>query len=391
MYRISVLTSRYPSADSPYNHMFVHTRNRQYLRLGFSVEVYVPSAREDRYEIDGVVVFLAPASRIADVLSRSAYDAVFFHLLHHSINPKLDGGVIYDRVIAIDMPCLFFVHGIDVQRIARSRPADIKLTQPKSIARFLYRDFWVFARMRQTVHRLMEDARYARFVCVSDWIHQEAEQSMKIAIGSKAAIIPNGIDTTLFSFDDHWPSRHQLLTIRPLLFRGVSALDLAIETMSLLRPLSCQLAIHGQGPDKRQILNYIAASDLADKVMLYDSFLPHACIPDVHKRYGIYYATTRMDSQGVSMCEAMSSGLPVVSFATCAIPEFVSHGYSGFLAQDFDVSQAAGFIEELLSSESTYRRLAANARESVERIDIALTCQREIDFAKKLVAESPHH
>ncbi|XQF90920.1 hypothetical protein ACOBV8_06130 [Pseudoalteromonas espejiana] len=43
-------------------------------------------------------------------------------------------------------------------------------------------------------------------------------------------------------------------------------------------------------------------------------FLQPIEIPKVHQKAGIYLGVTRMDAQGVSMCEAMSSGLPTVSF-----------------------------------------------------------------------------
>jgi glycosyltransferase involved in cell wall biosynthesis len=380
MLSIAIVSSRYPSANAPYNHMFVHTRSRQYLTMGVAVRVFVPARVEAGWVIDGVQVSCMPASAIAEAVTGGDFDAVFFHLLHHSVNRKLDGGVVYDRVFAIDMPCLLFIHGIDVQKIATSRAADIRFPQPKSVARFLYRDFWVFARMKRTMHRLLQQTRNARLVCVSDWIRREAETSMGVVMGARVAIIPNGIDTRLFRYRDHWAHRHKLLTIRPLLLKGVSALDLAIETMALLRDPSLTLTIYGQGPEKQQILKYVDALKLSGRVDLQNTFLAHRLIPQIHDQFGIYYATTRMDTQGVSMCEAMSSGLPVVSFATCAIPEFVENGHNGFLITDFDLSQAAAIFDELLSSADTYRRIAENGRASAEKIDVALTCRREIEW-----------
>ena len=383
MLRIAVVTSRYPSVRAPYNHMFVHTRSKQYLSMGEQVSVFVPASGDDGWVIDGVKVTCMPASAIAEAVTGGDFDVVFFHLLHHSVNRKLDGGVVYDRVFAVDLPCLLFIHGIDVQKIATSRAADIRLPQPKSVARFLYRDFWVFARMKRTIHRLLQQTRNARLVCVSDWIRREAEKSMGAIMGTRVAIIPNGIDTRLFRYQDHWANRHKLLTIRPLLLKGVSALDLAIGTMPLLRDPSLTLTIYGQGPERKEILKYIESLDMSGRIDLQNTFLAHDLIPQIHDQFGIYYASTRMDTQGVSMCEAMSSGLPVVSFATCAIPEFVKHGHDGFLIEDFDLSQAVDIFDELVSSAATYRRIAENGRAAAEKIDIALTCGRELELAKQ--------
>ena len=44
-------------------------------------------------------------------------------------------------------------------------------------------------------------------------------------------------------------------------------------------------------------------------ITINNNFLNHDEISKVHKNFGIFICPTRMDSQGCSMCEAMSSGL----------------------------------------------------------------------------------
>ena len=52
-------------------------------------------------------------------------------------------------------------------------------------------------------------------------------------------------------------------------------------------------------------------------------FLSHKEISSLHKQFGIFITPTRMDSQGVSRDEAMSSGLVPITTDITAIPEFV--------------------------------------------------------------------
>ena len=346
--------------------------------MGVDVEVMVPDRAAGDYLIDDIPVTLAPAGVLADRLAGGNYSAVMIHLLHHSLIGELDGGRVYSRILSEGLPCVFFVHGIEVQRVSTRRPEDIKLRRPKSMARAAYRDLWGFPRIRRTIKRLLDNSADTRFVCVSEWMLKDVESSLGFSISRKAVTIPNGIDTEQFSFDDRWPNRHRMLTIRPLVLRGKYAVDLAVDTMATIKNSPVELTLYGQGEEKQQVIDYIDERGVGDRISMKDQFLDHQEIPAVHACHGIYLAVTRMDAQGVSMCEAMASGLPVVSFDTCAIPEFIEHGVSGFLARDFDVEQVGQFVDELLASRDTFTRIAENARRSIEAIDIRVTAAREL-------------
>ncbi|MBA6414071.1 glycosyltransferase family 4 protein [Parahaliea sp. F7430] len=389
--KVAVITGRYPSHNAPYNHMFVHTRNQQYVKTGVSVKVFVPSGSEHRYQIDNIKVQQQPANEIVKEISDGQYDAIFIHLLHHSINPTIDGGPIYEYVITHDIPCLFFIHGVEVQKLSRSRPGDIRFSKPKSVARAIYRDLWVLNRTRRTITKIINETRNTRFVFVSEWIREDAERTFELNLRQRSEVIHNGIDTELFYFQDRWKDRHKLLAIRPLVLRGTYAVDLAIDAMSKVKDKNISLTIIGKGPEKKDILNYIAKRRASSVIHVTDKFLAHSDIPTAHSHYGIYFAATRMDSQGVSMCEAMASGLPVISFNTCAIPEFVNHNSNGLLLERENSNAMPVLIDELLSNKNTYYRLAEGGRHTAESIDIRHTTAQEIELAKSTIISAKYH
>jgi glycosyltransferase involved in cell wall biosynthesis len=88
-----------------------------------------------------------------------------------------------------------------------------------------------------------------------------------------------------------------------------------------------------------------------------------------------------MDSQGVSMCEAMCSGLiPVTSHST-AIPEFVTDGVSGFLTHS--PSEIVAAVLTLFHSPATFSRMSAAAADEVRRkaaLDIVV--DKELDVLR---------
>ena len=82
---------------------------------------------------------------------------------------------------------------------------------------------------------------------------------------------------------------------------------------------------------------------------------------------GVFLCPTRQDAQGVSMCEAMSSGLVPVTSNNTAIPEFVEDKHSGFLNTNNPVNFADS-IEFLLKNPKIFLKISKNASSSIEKI-----------------------
>ena len=99
-------------------------------------------------------------------------------------------------------------------------------------------------------------------------------------------------------------------------------------------------------------------------VHLHRGFLTQSQIAEKHKSHGIYIATTRMDTQGVSRDEAMSSGLVPVANAVAAIPEFVDEN-CGILAPAEDARAVADGILKLVRDPQLFMRLSENAAKRV--------------------------
>ena len=83
-------------------------------------------------------------------------------------------------------------------------------------------------------------------------------------------------------------------------------------------------------------------------------------ISKLHKSYGVFLTPTRMDSQGVSRDEAMSSGLVPITNAVTAIPEFVDDN-SGILVDGEDFEGMANGIIMLYENPEVFSNLSRNA------------------------------
>jgi len=79
--------------------------------------------------------------------------------------------------------------------------------------------------------------------------------------------------------------------------------------------------------------------------------------------------TTYGDSEGtaITILEAGAAGLPVVSTRHAGIKESVSHGETGFLVEERDVSKMAFYMTELAKNPGKARAMGLKAREHVGR------------------------
>lgn len=77
----------------------------------------------------------------------------------------------------------------------------------------------------------------------------------------------------------------------------------------------------------------------------------------------IFLNTAHVSPVPMSLLEAMSAGCAVVSCKTCAIPEYIYHGYNGLLAESDE--EMKSHLERLLKDKQLSERLGKNARATI--------------------------
>ena len=146
-------------------------------------------------------------------------------------------------------------------------------------------------------------------------------------------IIPNPINIEQFPpCDKTAEMASKILLIRSFDSRKY-ANDIAIKAIILLSKKdifkSLEISIFGQG---KEFIKLTSKIKKFSNVQIHNFFLNHKDIKQQHDKHGIFLCPTRMDAQGVSMCEAMASNLVVITSKTSAIPEFVDHNINGIIS-----------------------------------------------------------
>lgn len=146
--------------------------------------------------------------------------------------------------------------------------------------------------------------------------------------------------------------------------------DLLIEAFDLVRRRhpGWRLAIIGDGPERASLEGQIQTRRLGDAVVLLGiqkdpwSYLRTA---------GLFVLSSRWEGFGNVLAEAMSCGLPVVSFDCRSGPsEIITDGEDGVLVTPEDVGKLAEAMARLIADPALRTRLAAQALVSSRRFHL---------------------
>jgi hypothetical protein len=95
----------------------------------------------------------------------------------------------------------------------------------------------------------------------------------------------------------------------------------------------------------------------------------HPHLPGFLSKYRFFFNPIRYTSLGLSFCEAMMLGLPVVALATTEYSTIITDGESGFLS--CDTESLVRKMKLLLENQSLAREMGVRARETaLQRFDI---------------------
>jgi glycosyltransferase involved in cell wall biosynthesis len=90
--------------------------------------------------------------------------------------------------------------------------------------------------------------------------------------------------------------------------------------------------------------------------------LPRDRLLEAETHYRFFFNPIRYTSMGLSVCEAMILGLPIVGLATTAMVDVIENGYSGYVSTDRN--RLIECMRGLLDEPDEARRLGEGARKT---------------------------
>jgi L-malate glycosyltransferase len=356
MKKIMLLVDGYPSADNIYANGFVHTRVKEYVKYT-DVHVVVFNSNKPDYSYEGIAIRnVSNTEELWKEYHSYNPQAIFIHFYHRELFALISG---------IEIPVSIWVHGYEAlgwyRRLFNYTPKSLLRQLPR-----LVKENLVQMNGFRKIIGLSNAGKRIHFVFVSNWMKKICEADSFFASIKNYSLIPNPIDIHLFRYrEKDREMRKRILMIRSFGSKKY-ANDIAINAIRKLREKpffeDLTFSIYGRGKYFAELTAPISG---LKNVSLNETFVENSSIPEIHKEYGIFLCPTRQDAQGVSMCEAMASGLvPLSSFST-AIPEFIDDGVSGILNRN--ANQIAENIERLYHNPDQFAEISVNASESIRK------------------------
>jgi N-acetyl sugar amidotransferase len=374
--KILIISVDYPGPNNHYGDVFVHTRAKQYKKVA---EVLVVGFRrefkpEHFYCYEGIEVYqTSDIKKFEEKIRLFDPTIICAHLVHRDY---------LEVLLKVNKPLAIFFHGFEVLSWRR------RLMNYDTIGSLRYLIPYAIdnIKQRRRLRRFVAEADKRKdigFVFVSNWLRSAVETDLGLAV-PQCEVIPNGIDTSLFAYEPKKPEfRKKILLLRS--FKGINyANDLMIDAIMALqdKPFFSELefCIQGEGylfPILTRRISHLK------NVALKNSFVDNQSIPEIHRNYGIFLCASRLDTQGVSMCEAMSSGLVPITTSVGGIPEYSTHETDCFHVSS--AKEIAEKIEFLYRNPDVFLTLSQNAAKNIRAVcDLSNTVQKEFAFVKRL-------
>ncbi len=361
--KILILVENYPTLESRYPMAYVHSRVLDYLKLDNEFKIKVLSfTAKDEYEYEGV-----------SVIPKTSYQPNWADMvISHAPNIKNHKKFISSHNLK---NVLFFIHGHEVLSISKYYPKPYSFLRKEKIKRYLSMvyDFVKLPIMR----RFFISSKSFHFIFVSNWMKEETFTSLQLKDNINYSVIYNPINHIFvknsYSLinDDY---EYDFITVRP--FDGSKyCIDQVI-------------ALAKSHQDKKFLLvgtgRFFNHFDKPKNVKIINEFLTPETLCMYMDKARCALMPTKLDAQGVMMCEMASYGIPIIT-SNITIAREVLEGYKGafFIEHDetFLNSSILNEIESLHGSNISSLKSKDILR---SRFGLDETTKKEIHLFKSL-------
>ncbi|MGE0433704.1 MAG: glycosyltransferase family 4 protein [Planctomycetota bacterium] len=229
-------------------------------------------------------------------------------------------------------PIVLVLHGGNLPELAQRQPARLK--------------------------RTLERADVV--VSPSSWLRDQLQH-----LRADIRVIGNPLDVARYAAPDRpLPPAPHMLWLRA--FHAIYQPDMAVRVLHALSATHPTARLTMIGPDKgdgsrQRVLDVASKLCVTQRMTLHDA-IPRDEVPaTLAAHHGVFINTTSVDNTPVSVLEAMSSRLPVVSTDVGGVPHIAPHEQRALLAPPDDAAAFAAAVARLADDAALASRLIDNA------------------------------
>lgn len=352
---ILVLAEDYPSENNEYALAYIHTRNLYYKEMGIEIKVLNFRIKES-YVYEGITVISKKDYK--KTMRKTDIELVISHA------PNLKNHIIFiKKNLSVIQNVLMIFHGHEVLRISDYYPKAYSFSQQKK-SRKLIRDMYDSIKlpiMNMVIKNLINENKLS-LIFVSEWMRKHFAINVKLEkelLLKSSFIIPNSAHP-IFLEKNYDPSlvkkEADFITIRPL-DNSKYGIDLVCE-LAIKHP---ELSFHVYGKGE-----YFKHYSKPPNLKVIGSYFTQTELPELLDKYRAALMPTRLDAQGVMVCEMATYGIPVVTsdipICTEMLKGFENTFYVNNETLDINLEKVLSEVETLnqnnvhFSNENTVRK-----------------------------------
>jgi glycosyltransferase involved in cell wall biosynthesis len=207
-------------------------------------------------------------------------------------------------------------------------------------------------------------------------------------ITSHTDVIPTGIEPQSFVPGDRVAFRHKygIPQERPvLLFLGRVAHEKNIGfLLKMLVPVKKAIPdvlfiIAGEGPARESLQHEVKELGLTDNVSLLGYLDRHTELNNCYRAADIFVFSSRTETQGLVLLEAMAQGVPVVSTAELGTRDVLRDGLGVWIAKE-ELNDFSGKVIKMLGDAEARKGLSASGREYAHSWSASRQAERMAGF-----------
>jgi glycosyltransferase involved in cell wall biosynthesis len=332
--KILVLTEAYPSEHNIYAMRFVHTRLKEFVRTGFDITV-LSFQSDTSYSFEGINVI--PLSSFSH---QDKYDLIISHApnIRNHIKFLLSHGKCAKMVV-------FVIHGHEVLKTKNYYPEPYEFNKGKfySIKSILRNTYDIIKCKLLAIYINKNLASKVKIIFVSNWMKNAFLENVNIkqtSLDKNSQVISNciGIKFIEESYNPNTKKEADFVTIRPL-----DNPKYAIDTVMQIALSNPEHSFHIYGMGK-----FFDYHKPPKNVTVFKHYIQNEEIPALLTNYKAALMPTRLDSQGVSMCEMATFGIPMV-VSDISICREMMEGFNNvaFVNNDSPVFYAKDFLKSV--------------------------------------------
>lgn len=328
---------------------FLSARVNGYLKKGHSVTIVSHEIEVNNFSHKNLEIIKINKSETYEFLklNYNRFNIFVVHFLNYRISKFLKN---------YPIKTFIFFHGTECIS-AKRYFFDFKIKPYHTVKKIVYNliQFYFLKKIINKNHNI-------KFIPVSNWMKITMEKDLKINLRNHSTKIISNPVSNIFKFQNKLFNEEKLniLVIKNFdsyKYAGDITLDFIKKILQENFSEKLFFNIYGKGEIKKNLRNKLSSYQ---NVNIYDFFLTPAQIKDVFIKNDIFLYLTRMDAQSVSISEALSSGLPVISSDNSAIPEFIKNHENGFLINNNDYTTFKKAIIKILENRDLLKIINKN-------------------------------